>query len=94
MKSEITLDMIRDMQHCIGFAKSRVTGKDHRVMHAYRNHYCDYVDNKNWKTLIDLGLAKSTTNTIGNGIVYFSLTPEGFKCLADLCGFKEIIEID
>ncbi len=91
--NDITLDMIEEMQHCIGFDKNRVTGTKHRVMHAYRNHFCDHKDNEKWNKLRDLGLA-SMGSEDKNGITFFHLTEKGFEFLANLCGFKEIKEID
>lgn len=92
--NEITLSMIKVMQHCIGFDKNKITGTKHRVMHAYRNHFCDVVTNKNWRKLVELGLAKQSTGISGNGITNFYLTDEGFKFLARLCRFDKIVEID
>ncbi len=92
--NEITLEMIEEMQHCIGFDKNKITGIKHRIMHAYRNHYCDVNTNKKWLTLVELGLAKQNIMVDENRITYFHLTDEGFKFLARLCRFDKIIEID
>lgn len=92
--NDITLDMIEEMQHCIGFDKNRVTGTKHRVMHAYRNHFCDHKDNIKWNKLKELGLAERNITEQETGITYFHLTSKGFEFLANLCGFKEIKEID
>lgn len=93
--NEITLSMIEEMQHCIGFEKNKITGTKHRVMHAYRNHFCDVNTNKNWRKLVELGLAKQSIMVNDEtGITYFYLTDEGFKFLARLCRFEKIIEID
>jgi len=89
--SEVTLIMIEEMQHCIGFDENRVTGIKNRIMHAYRNHFCDINTNKNWIKLIDLGLAKQDLTSDENGITYFRLTKKGFNFLAKLCGFEKII---
>lgn len=92
--NEITLSMIEEMQHCIGFEKNKITGTKHRVMRAYRNHFCDVNTNKNWRKLVELGLAKQNVMVGKNGITYFHLTDEGFKFLARLCRFDKIVEID
>lgn len=92
--NDITLSMIEEMQHCIGFDKNKITGTKHRIMHAYRNHFCDVNTNKNWLKLIELGLAKQNIMADENGITYFHLTAEGFEFLARLCHFDKIIEID
>lgn len=91
--NEITLFMIEEMQHCIGFDVNKITGTKHRVMHAYRNYYCDVNTNKNWRKLVELGLAKQNIVADENGITYFHLTDKGFEFLARLCRFEKIIEI-
>ena len=93
-KTDITFGMIRNMQHCIGFDKNKVTGTKHRVMRAYRNYYCTHESHKDWNMLIAFGLAKRSADVSAEGVTYFRLTLEGFKFLADLCGFEKIIEID
>lgn len=90
----ITVGMIKNMQHCIGFEKNRVTGSKHRVMRAYRNYYVDHKGNKNWNDLIELGLADRSLREDNIGIATFYLTIKGFEFLAELCGFEKIIEID
>lgn len=92
--NEITLSMIEEMQHCIGFDKNKITGIKHRIMHAYRNHYCDVTTNKNWRKLVELGLAKQSIRVDENGITYFHLTDKGFEFLARLCKFSKIVEIN
>lgn len=89
---EITLDMIEEMQHCIGFADNKVTGTKYRIMHAYRNHFCDHKDNKKWNTLIKLGLANMGSVNQESGITFFHLNKKGFEFLARLCGLKKIVE--
>ena len=93
-KSDITVGMIRNMQHCIGFDKNRVTGTKYRIMHAYRNYYYTNHDHKGWNTLVDSGLAAKNPQISEYGMTTFKLTPEGFKFLSDLCGFKKIVEIE
>ena len=93
-KSDITVGMIRNMQHCIGFDKNQVTGTKHRVMHAYRNYYYTNHEHKGWNALVDSGLAYKNPNINDKGLTNFNLTPEGFKFLSDLCGFKKIVEIE
>ena len=88
---DITVNQIELMQHAIGFSKNKVTGTKHRVMHAFRNHFCDTVSN-DWESLYLKGLAKRGAPD-KDGIVYYWLTLEGFKFLGDLCGMK-IIKID
>lgn len=92
--NEITLSMIEEMQHCIGFDKNKITGTKHRIMHAYRNHFCDVNTNKTWRKLVELGLAKQNLMVNKDGITYFHLTDEGFKFLARLCRFDKIVEIE
>ena len=90
--NNITVSMIKDMQHCIGFDRNKVTGNKYRIMHAFRNYYADYIENENWNYLIELGLAD---RRLGNGsFVTFYLTPKGFEFLANLCGFARIRAID
>lgn len=90
---DITLKMIEEMQHCIGFPRNKVTGTKHRIMYAYRNHYCDHKDNKEWQSLVELELAtQSSADNVG--ITYYYLTEKGFKLLAVLCGFEKIVETD
>ncbi|WP_313528761.1 hypothetical protein [Anaerotignum sp.] len=91
--SDITVYQIENMQHAIGFDKSRVTGIKHRVMHCYRNYFCTDKDDKNWLDLVERGLARMGIPD-KNGIVYFGLTGEGFKFLANLCGLERMYEID
>ena len=86
--------MIEEMQHCIGFDKNKITGTKHRIMHAYRNHFCDVSTNKTWCKLVELGLAKQSIMVDENGITYFHLTDKGFKFLARLCRFDKIVEIE
>jgi len=88
---DITVNQIELMQHAIGFSKNKVTGTKHRVMHAFRNHFCDNIVYE-WEILVEKGLAKRG-KADKDGIVYYSLTLEGFKFLGDLCGMR-IIEID
>lgn len=92
--NNITVSMIKNMQHCIGFDRNKVTGNKYRIMHAFRNYYSDYIENENWNYLIELGLADRRLSKIHGGFVTFYLTPKGFNFLANLCGFKEIREIN
>lgn len=94
LERDITLSMIEEMQHCIGFHKNKVRGIKHRVMYAYRNHYCDHVDNNKWQALVKMGLASQSICKDGNGITYYRLTLEGFALLARLSGFEAITEIE
>ena len=90
--SDITVFQIEEMQHCIGFRDNRVTGTKHRVMHAYRNHFCTHESDKSWNKLVEIGLAyKESAGE--NGITYYHLTGEGMKFLANLCGLEKIFEI-
>ena len=88
--NNITVSMIKDMKHCIGFEDSRVSGNKNRVMHAYRNHYVDYKENENWNYLIELGLADRSVDENNTDFVTFYVTKKGFDFLADLCGFAKI----
>ena len=72
---------------------NKITGTKHRIMYAYRNYFCDINTNKNWRKLVELGLAKQNIMVNENGITYFHLTDEGLKFLARLCRFEKIIEI-
>ena len=93
--NDITLSMIEEMQHCIGFDKNKITGTKHRIMYAYRNHFCDIFTSKTWCKLVELGLAKQSIMVDDEtGITYFHLTDEGFKFLSKLCRFEKIIKID
>lgn len=92
--NNITVGMIKDMQHCIGFDDNRVSGNKKRVMHAYRNRFIDYKENENWNYLIELGLADRSVDENNTDFVMFYLTPKGFEFLAKLCGFARIREID
>ena len=94
LERDITLSMIEEMQHCIGFHKNKVRGTKHRVMYAYRNHYCDHIDNVKWQALVKLGLASQNICEDGNGITYYHLTQEGFDLLARISGLEGITEID
>ena len=94
LERDITLSMIEEMQHCIGFHKNKVRRIKHRVMYAYRNHYCDHVDNVKWQALVKLGLASQDICEDGNGITYYHLTQEGFDLLARISGLEGITEID
>lgn len=92
--NNITVSMIKDMQHCIGFVDNRTTGTKNRVMHAYRNRFVDYKENENWNYLIELGLADRIVHGDDSGFVTFYVTKKGFDFLADLCGFAKIRVID
>ena len=94
IERDITLSMIEEMQHCIGFHKNEVRGIKHRIMYAYRNHYCDHVDNFKWQELVRMGFASQSITKDGNGITYYHLTEEGFKLLARISGFERITEIE
>ena len=94
LERDITLSMIEEMQHCIGFQKNKVRGTKHRIMYAYRNNYCDHVDNVKWQALVKMGLARQNICEDGNGITYYHLTQEGFDLLARICGFDGIKEIE
>lgn len=96
MKSinEITYDMIEEMQHCIGFDKNIVTGIKHRVMYAYRNHYCDHKDNWKWNALVEMQLAHISNVNSETGICFYHLTNKGLSFLSKLCGFEKIVETD
>ena len=94
LERDITLKTIEEMQHCIGFHKNKTRGIKHRVMYAYRNHYCDHVDNKRWQALVEMGFASQNICKDGNGITYYHLTEDGFELLARLCGFDVITEIE
>lgn len=89
--SDITVKQIELMQHAIGFPKNRVTGTKHRVMHAYRNYFCDTKCN-DWEALVEKGLARRGEPN-KDGILYYSVTLEGLVFLGNLCGLK-IIETD
>jgi hypothetical protein len=92
--NEITYYIIEEMKHCIGFDKNRITGTKHRIMYAYRNHFCDHKDNKMWNELVELQLAYVGNTNEESGICYYQLTNKGLSFLANLCGFEKIIEID
>lgn len=91
--SDITVYQIENMKHAVGFNESKITGTKHRIMHCYRNHFCDHKDNKSWNDLVTRGLARMG-NPHQNGIVNYYLTKDGFKFLADLCGFEKMYETD
>lgn len=91
---EITVSMIKDMKHCIGFDKNKVKGTKDRIMYSFRNRFSDNVENENWNYLVELGLADRRISKIHPGFVTFYLTLKGFEFLAQLCGFKEITEIE
>lgn len=91
---EVTLGMIKNMQHCVGFGKSRITGTKHRIMHCYRNYFCTHGSHDGWNKLVELEYATKSARVDENGIATFSLTKKGFKFLSDLCGFVKMYEID
>lgn len=91
--SDITYKQIEEMQHAIGFNKNKVTGIKHRVMRAYRNHFCDHIDNQSWEILRLKGLA-DRGKADKDGICYFHVTENGLQFLATLCGFEKIVEIE
>jgi hypothetical protein len=93
MQYEVTLGMIKNMQHCVGFSKSEVTGTKHRIMHCYRNYLHTHGSHDGWNKLVELEYATKSDRVDGNGNVAFSLTKKGFKFLSDLCGFLKIYEI-
>ena len=90
--NDITYEMIEEMQHCIGFRRNIVTGTKHRVMHAYRNHFCDHIDNKKWNELVKLGLAYVGQIDYETGVCFYHLTQKGLNFIAKLCGFENIVE--
>ena len=93
LKEEITVEMIEDMKHCIGFKENKVTGTKNRVMYAYRNHYYTHSTNKHWNQLIELGFARKNDSENERGLTYFRLNEKGLRFLADLCGYVKIIRI-
>ena len=93
LEKDITLSMIEEMQHCVGFNRNKVKGIKHRVMYAYRNHYCDHVDNVKWQALVKMGLAGQSICKDGNGIIYYHLTLKGLALLARISGLKDIKEV-
>lgn len=90
--NSVTYAQIQLMQHAIGFSKNQVKGTKHRIMHAYRNYFCDSICDE-WEALKVMGLAdRSQENK--DGYVYYRVTKDGLQFLADLCGFNKIMETD
>ena len=90
VKEEITVKMIDNMKHCIGFKENRVTGTKNRVMYAYRNHFYTYSTDRCWNDLIDLGMARRNAEENERGLTYFRLNEKGLRFLAELCGYTKI----
>lgn len=85
---DITINQLSLMKHAIGFDRSKTTGTKHRVLHCYRNYFeAGEKDDSDWKQLVKLGLA---TNC---GTCYF-VSHTGFKLIAEVCGFKKVVEVD
>ncbi len=90
---DITVRMIKDMQRCIDFEKTLKTNHNHKILRVRQNTFVDYIDNKNWNYLIELGLADRSLGGEGEDLVLFYLTDKGLKFLANLCGFKDILKM-
>lgn len=86
----VTCAQIQLMQHAIGFNESQTTGTKHRIMHAYRNYFCDSICDE-WEALKAVGLAGRGKKS-EDGFVYYYVTKDGLQFMADLCGFEKIIE--
>lgn len=90
VKDQIPVELIRQMQHAIGWAENRVSGTKNRVMYAYRNRFI-ISPNNIWESAVFFGLAEKT-NLNKDGYVCYSLTQSGLEFLGDLCGIKIILE--
>lgn len=80
---KVTFAQIDNMKHALGFDNRKVTGTKHRKYIPYRNRfYAGGKDIEDWKTLVELGLAKefSTDN--------FCVTDDGRFFLERVTGIK------
>lgn len=80
---KVTFKQIDDMKHALGFDNRKVTGTKHRRYIPYRNRfYAGGKDVEDWKTLVELGLAKEFS------IDNFCVTDDGKFFLERVTGIK------